>query len=148
MAEDFGFDIEAPDLRGLIQHVRDFEPRLATALRREFRRSGDDIISAQRAELGSGETRDQIAAGLRTRVTAGATRQSVGITSAGPRKGGASLAKVFERRAFRHPVFGSSAWVDQPGHPYFNKPVKDGAERMRERLELAVDDILERIARA
>jgi hypothetical protein len=148
MGEGFDFDIEAPDLRGLIQHVRDFEPRLATALRREFRQSGGEIIGAQREALGSGETRDQIAAGLRTRVTAGATRQSVSIASGGPTKGGASLAKVFERRTFRHPVFGSEAWVDQPGRPYFNKPVKDGAERMRERLDQAVDDILERIAKA
>lgn len=146
MAEGIEFDIDAPDFRTLIAQVREVEPRLATALRRELRRSGDAIIGRQRAEVGSGEVRDQIAAGLRTRITAGRTRQSVSIGSSGPRRGGASLAKVFERKRFRHPVFGTGEWADQDGHPYFNKPAQEGFDEMRERLAEAVDDMIRRIA--
>lgn len=141
-----GFDIEAPDLRSLIQDVKAFDPKMATALRRELRRSGDEIIAAQKDELGVGDLHSQIAAGLRTRITAGTTRQGISIVTNGPRSGGASLAKVFERDTFRHPVFGSGDWVDQEGTPYFNKPAQAGYERMRERIETAVDDILRSIA--
>lgn len=147
MADGIEFDIDAPDFRRLIQQVREVEPRLATALRRELRRSGDSIIARQRAELGSGDVRSQIAAGLRTRVTAGTTRQSVSIVTNGPRVGGASLAKVFERRTFRHPVFGRDEWVEQAGHPYFNQPVKEGFDDMRERLADTVDDTIRSITR-
>lgn len=146
MAEGIEFDIDAPDFRTLITQVREVEPRLATALRRELRRSGDSIISRQRAEVGSGEVRDQIAAGLRTRVTAGRTRQSVSIVSSGPRRGGASLAKVFERKTFRHPIFGTGEWVQQDGHPYFNKPAQQGFDEMRERLADVIDETIRRIA--
>lgn len=147
MAEGIEFDIDAPDFRTLIQQVREVEPRLATGMRREFRRSGDSIISRQRAELGDGETRSQIAAGLRTRITAGRTRQSISIASSGPRVGGASLAKVFERKTFRHPVFGTGEWVDQDGHPYFNKPAREGYDDMRDRLAEVVDDTIRSITR-
>lgn len=146
MADGIEFDIDAPDLRSLIQQVREVSPRLATGMRREFRRSGDSIISKQRQALGEGDVRSRIAAGLRTRVTAGATRQSVGIVSSGPRIGGASLAKVFERESFRHPVFGGSEWVDQSGYPYFNKPAREGYDEMRDRLADVVDDTIRRIA--
>lgn len=139
------FDIEAPDLRKFISDVKEVDPRLATAFRRELRRSGDEIIAAQKGELGSGDTRDLIARGLKVRVTAGTTRQGISVTTAGPRVGGASLAKVFERKKFRHPVFGTGEWADQAGFPYFNKPAQAGYDRMRKRVETAVDDILRRI---
>lgn len=145
MAEDT-FDIDAPDLRTLISRVRDFDPKMATALRKEFRAAGAEIINDQRQLLGSGDVRDQIAAKLRTRIVAGKTRQSIGITTGGPRVGGASLAKVFERETFRHPVFGTADWVDQSGFPFFNKPVRAGADRMRERLDASIDDVIRRIA--
>lgn len=141
-----GFDVEAPDLRRLFQDVKAFDPKMATALRRELRQSGDEILSAQKDELGNGDLHSQIAAGLRTRITAGTTRQGIGIVSNGPRSGGASLAKVFERKTFRHPVFSTGEWAEQSGTPYFNKPAQAGYQRMRERLDAAVDDILRRIA--
>jgi hypothetical protein len=146
MAVDDNFDIESPDLRDLISRVRDFDPKMATALRREFRNAGAEIVEAQRDALGSGDTRDEIAAKLRTKISAGKTRQGIGITTGGPRKGGASLAKVFERKSFRHPVFGTGQWAEQAGYPFFNKAVRDGADRMRERIDASIDDVIRRIA--
>lgn len=144
MVDDF--DIEAPDLRTLIARVREFDPKMATALRREFREAGQEIIAQQRDRLGSGDVRDQIAAKLRTKVVAGKTRQSIGIATGGPVVGGASLAKVFERSSFRHPVFNTGQWAEQAGYPYFNKPVREGADRMRERIDASIDDVIRRIA--
>lgn len=45
------FDIETPDLRGLLAGLKDVEPKLATNLRRELRQSGDGIIAAQKSIL-------------------------------------------------------------------------------------------------
>lgn len=131
--------VETPDLRRLLGDLKEVEPRLATALRRELRQAGDEIIGAQQQELGSGDLRDEIAAGLRTRVTAGKTRQGVAIRSTGPRKGGANMARVLQMAIIRHPVFGTDTWVDQNGHPYFFKPVTD---ELRNRMTNRVDDAL------
>ena len=51
MADEFEFDLDAPDIKGLLEHVKGFSPSLARDLRREFRRAGDEIIAAQKAEL-------------------------------------------------------------------------------------------------
>lgn len=47
----FEFDIEAPDLPGLLAHVKEFDPKLATGLRRELRATGDATIAEIRAVL-------------------------------------------------------------------------------------------------
>jgi hypothetical protein len=147
VTEGVSFDIDSPDLRSLLTALKEVEPKLATDLRRELRRSGDAIIGKQRDALGSGDTRDAIGSGLRTRVTAGKTRQSISVSSSGPKRGGANMAKLFELRRFRHPVFGSGTWVEQSGFPYFNTPARSGFDEMRERIADVVDDAIGRVAR-
>lgn len=144
---DAEFDIEAPDFRTLIARVKEFDPKMATVLRRELRQSGDGIIAAQRELLAAdGPVTEQISAGLRTRVTAGKTRQSVSVKSTGPRVAGYNLAAVFEKRVIRHPVFGdTNAWVEQPGRPYFNPPIKREYAAMRGRIADAVENTLRRM---
>lgn len=52
MGDDgFRFDIEAPDLRGLLAHVRQFDPKLATDLRRALRQAGEKSIAESRKVL-------------------------------------------------------------------------------------------------
>lgn len=48
---EFQFDIDAPDLRRFLEHVKAFDPKLATAVRRQLRESGAEIIAEQRAIL-------------------------------------------------------------------------------------------------
>lgn len=141
------FDIEAPDFRTLFARLKEVEPKMATALRRELRQSGDTIIAQQRDLLApDGPLTSQIAAGLRTRVASGATRQSVSVKSTGPRLDGYNMAAVFEKKVIRHPVFGSTTtWVEQPGRPYFNPPIRREYLQMRERIKDAVDHTLRRL---
>lgn len=188
-AGEFEFDIDAPDLRVLLDHLKAVEPKLATALRRELRASGDSIIAEQRAILngakpgsvrvarselrlivpkngrkpyfakrnvfdvgadktgGVSDLRDKIAAGLKTRVVAGASRQSVSIKTTGPRNGSYNMALVWSRSMFRHPVFGdTSKWVYQKGQPYFWSPAKKGIVQVRERIAAVVDEALARLS--
>ena len=184
MAED-QFNIDVPDLHGFLDRVRSYDTKLATAVRRQLRESGDSIIAAQRAILaekpgtvtrvgkrwrlvtsrhgapqlvlrdvyrigpsssgGVGDLRARISQGLRTRVTAGKTRQSVSIVTTGPRNDGYNMARVWQKRRFRHPVFGHG-WVWQAGNPYFYGPLKTEYADARKRIQTIVEETLERLA--
>lgn len=50
-AGGLSFDIETPDLRGLLDGLKEIDPKLATNLRRELRRSGEQIIAEQKKVL-------------------------------------------------------------------------------------------------
>ena len=184
-AGGLSFDIETPDLRGLLDGLKEIDPKLATNLRRELRKSGDQVIEEQKKILagrparvggsskklrlikpkngdrpyfafrttyqpgdtregGVSNLRDKIAAGLRTRVTTGKSRQSVEIKTTGPRNGGYNMARVWQKAQFRHPVFGdSNTWSTQFGQSYFFGPVTDELrELMRTRIEEAVEDAI------
>lgn len=180
------FDIDAPDLRSLLQALREVEPKLATAFRRELRKSGDVIIAEQRAILagskpgsinvtgkqwrvikprngapylarrnvfergearegGVSNLRDQISRGLKTRVVAGKTRQSVQIRTTGPNAGGYNMALVWQKKQFRHPVFGGSTFVYQQGQPYFFEPITRNQAAVRDNIQAAADDVIRSI---
>ncbi|MHC9046811.1 hypothetical protein ACYX8G_19675 [Microbacterium saperdae] len=185
----FEFDIEAPDLRGLLGSLKEFSPALARDLRRDLRSSGDDIIAEQRKlltgnlpgpinkqglelrwirpkngrkpylafrntyETGDGSDggvdnlRAKIRAGLKTRVTAGRVRSDVAVRSTGPRNGGSNMARVFQAKIFRHPVFGSRSWAYQQGIPYFWGPAYRGADQMREKVTGLLETAAARLAK-
>ncbi|MAP64045.1 MAG: hypothetical protein CMH34_09955 [Microbacterium sp.] len=142
---DISFDIEQPDLRGLLSSLKEINPKLVTRLRRELRQSGDEITQAQKRKLreGGGSStglRDRIAQGLKTRIVAGKTRQGIDVKTTGPKVGGYNLARIMQATTFRHPVFGSSEWVDQSGHPYFFEPATNEVrDLMRNRIEAAIE---------
>lgn len=182
-----GFDIEAPDLRGLIDRVKAADPKLATGIRRALRDSMDEIIADQRAILSGakpgsikvassslrlvtprngrkpyfakrntyelGEERDggvsdlrqQIADGLRGRVTAGKTRQAVSVKTTGPRVDGYNMARVWEKPKFRHPVYGRG-FVWQQGKPYFFDPIRKNLPATQQRIADIIDDTIKEIA--
>ena len=113
-------------------------------------RNGRKPYFAFRRKYSEGETRaggvsnlrSKIAGGLRVRTIASARRQAVEFKTSGPTSGGANMARVFERRMFRHPVFGGNgAWVPQYGQPYFFKPVtNEMRQRMADRIERSITD--------
>ena len=115
-------------------------------------RNGRKPYFAFRRRYGEGETRtggvsklrSKIAGGLKVRTIASARRQAVEFRSGGPTNGGANMARVFEKRMFRHPVFGGAAqWVPQYGQPYFFKPVTtEMRQRMADRIQQSIDDAL------
>ncbi|MEZ3156856.1 hypothetical protein AB1K56_07975 [Microbacterium sp. BWR-S6Y] len=183
MADSVSFTVEPVNLRAILAEIKEIDPKLANNLRREFRRSGDEILAAQRAALakrpprvggsstvlrmirprngrkpylalrrqyqeggtrtgGVSKLRSKIAGGLRVRTIASQRRQAVEFKTTGPRNGGANMARVYESRMFRHPVFGRPGeWAPQYGQPYFFKPVTDEMrQRMSARITSAIDD--------
>lgn len=100
-------------------------------------------------EGGVSNLRDRIAAGLSTRVTATAKREGVEIRTKGPRVGGANMARVYENKQFRHPVFGSDRYAEQFGQPYFYSSLGDEfRNRMQQRIYEAVDDAISTVERS
>jgi hypothetical protein len=187
VSEEFVFDIDSPDIRGLLAHIKQVDPKLATALRRELRDAGAEIIAGQRAILagakpgsvrksgkrlavvrpknrraylamrntfdvgadkdeGSSNLRARIAQGLRTRIITGSRRQTVMVTTSGPREGGYNLALLWEKRMIRHPVFGNrSTWVYQLGRPFFWDPIRAQYVKVEHQIADAVEAILNQI---
>lgn len=89
---------------------------------------------------GDSDLRQQISDGLRTRVITGAKREGVEVKTTGPRIGGSNMARVWQSKQFRHPVFGGEGWAVQFGHPYFFGPVTDELRtRMQDRVKKAID---------
>lgn len=48
---DADFEVRVPDLRELLADLKDFSPRLARDIRRDLRRSGEEVIASQKAIL-------------------------------------------------------------------------------------------------
>lgn len=181
------------NLRQVLGDLKEIDPRLATAVRRKLRQSGDEAIAEMRQVLAepspgivvgtrtaltkrrmdgtvaktrrvrlvevttqastSGQSRGsraQIAAGLRTRVSTGKTRQSVRLSGAG-----GPFPKSYNLRLWRHPVRFNPAtttkdqvpWVTQGGRPYFGAVIVKHATAMRSRLYEAIDEALVEISR-
>tara|TARA_Y100000114_G_C11736504_1_gene316480 strand:+ start:243 stop:812 length:570 start_codon:yes stop_codon:yes gene_type:complete len=85
--------------------------------------------------------REGIKAGLRTRVVTGKTRQGIEIKTTGPKVDGYNKAKFWNKRRFRHPVFGNrDHYVDQAGQPYFRAPAFAGRDDMLRRTEQILRD--------
>ncbi|WP_309129479.1 hypothetical protein [Microbacterium sp.] len=91
-------------------------------------------------EGGVDDLRSKIRAGLKTSVTSGKTRSSIQIKTTGPRNDGYNMAKVWQARRFRHPIFGALGWMDQQGQPYFWEPAYDGVEDMQRKVQTILDN--------
>lgn len=91
--------------------------------------------------------RENIKSGLRTRVVAGKTRSGINIRTTGPTDGGYNMARVYEQRLFRHPVFGTDEWAPQRGLPYFWGPVYKGRDEMHKRVQQRIDKAVKELAR-
>jgi hypothetical protein len=184
---DFQFDLESPDLKATLDYIKSRSPIMARNLRRELRKSGEEIIDAQKAELdkplpgnvrvsgkrlalirpkngrkayfavrniyqdqatgrgGHTGLRDNIKAGLSTRVTTGKTRNGISIRSGGPNRDGFKMAIVWQSSKFRHPVFnerGVGPYVFQKGQPYFWSPIQNRLVVVRQRVADAINDAL------
>lgn len=91
-------------------------------------------------EGGVDDLRSKIRAGLKTSVTSGKTRSSIQIKTTGPRNDGYNMAKVWQARRFRHPIFGLLGWMDQQGMPYFWGPAYDGVDDMQRKVQTILDN--------
>lgn len=152
MADDITAELDPESLRQVLAEVREFEPKLATALRKNLRVIGGEIVTAMQAEVrsapskgrGSHSTRAEIAAGLGVAVKTGKRREGVFITGSARKMapGRAAMPRAMNKNQWRHPIFGTSVWVSQRGHPYFGKSITPYEEKAAQAIEDALDEAL------
>lgn len=151
MATEVQFD--PGQFRALMAAFKAFEPKLATKVRRELRRAGDDAVadirSTVRSGPGSGKVgiRAGIAAGTKTTVATGKTKQGVKISSSSGAlpAGHKPMLRAYNKASFRHPVFKTGTWVEQSGHPYFGGVIRRHEDAMRAAVLAALSEAVREI---
>ena len=90
--------------------------------------------------------REGIKSGLKTRIVTGKTRQGIQLRTTGPvRDDGYNAAKFWQKKTFRHPVFGNrDRYVYQQGQPYFFGPVVEGRDDLLDKATKILNDAIER----
>jgi len=90
--------------------------------------------------------RESIKSGLKTRIVTGKTRQGIQMRTTGPvRDDGFNAAKFWQKKNFRHPVFGNrDTYVYQQGQPYFFGPVVEGRNDLLDKATKILNDAIER----
>lgn len=150
MAESaFRAEFDARQLAGFLKALKAFEPDLATATRRNLRRTGVETIADMRSVVGSGgPARAGISAGLKTAVATGKRSQGVKIqgTAARIADGHKPMLRLWNKSSFRHPVFGTGKWVMQSGRPYFGSTIKRHEDSMVEAIMQALEEAFEKMA--
>lgn len=132
----------APKVAGRTEEWRIITPRRDKNGRTRLPYKARRVVytEGETREGGGSNLRQQISDGLRTRVVTGASREGVEIKTTGPRIGGSNMARVWQKKQFRHPVFGGEGWAVQFGHPYFFGRVTDELRyRMQDRVQKAID---------
>lgn len=90
-----------------------------------------------------GSMRAQVKRALKNRVVAGKTRSGIQIR-AEPSIGG-KMTKTWNKKVFRHRVFGTDRFVSQFGQPYWWEPIKQGQGPARARAIRAINDTITQI---
>lgn len=106
--------------------------------RKPYLRIVNTYETGEGSEGGVDDLRSKIRAGLKTRITSTAKRSSIQIQTTGPKNDGYNMAKVWQSKRFRHPIFGLG-WMDQQGQPFFWKPAYDGTEDMQRKVQSILD---------
>jgi len=134
---------DVDQFRRLFAKSSQVEAKLKTALRRTIRQAAGVAADAVKSEVGSGNLRSKIAAGVSVKVMTG-SRAGVTIVASskamGP--GQESLVRAWTKRAgWRHPVFGRDAWTQQVGNPgFFDRPITGRREQIRAAVEKAMEE--------
>lgn len=123
------------------QDLDKFDPAITRALRKRIRNAGNIAADKVKDELrlsspaggpDSGEGRQALIAATRVSVSFGRSAAGVKITTGSSRLAAEhkGLLHVYNKKSFRHPVYGNRAvWVTQEGRPYFGSVIQKAIDR-------------------
>jgi hypothetical protein len=155
-------------LRKLVQASRTWDAvsrrEMRAGLRAAASRGADDAKSQVLGPPPGRATGPRRSTGLRTGLAAGVkvsirtgreakdgnvTGEGVRVTTTSTRLDSekAPMVKAYMARSFRHPVFGRSVYVDQPGKDWFYGPLRAGRDEYQKAIVDAVNKAAEAIAR-
>jgi hypothetical protein len=145
--------VNSRDLAETLRKAKEFNPKLATAVRRRIRNAGklvmrdvQEEIRSYPADKYSTGMRGELAESLAVRImTSVGSKQGVRIVSTGSKLPGNKkvLARAMNAATVRHPVFGRG-YMSQPGMRFFSAAVINRHKQEAiEQIRLAVDEAVE-----
>lgn len=148
--------VEIRNLGEILRDVKAFEPKLATALRRNIRNAAKAAADDAKAEVikgGASKTglRAGIARGIRVSISTGKRTNGVRITSTGAGLDASRkpMVKAYNTATFRHPTFGdTNNWQQQSGRPYFGSVIAAHKADVQRGVEQALDEAVRVIDRS
>ena len=140
------FEVNPQGFREVMKAAGEIDKVLTRELRRSIRTSAKTVMQRMQDAVRSGSykqntgMRDQIARSLRVQIAT--TTRNTGVRII---QGGAALpenkrrmGKVWEAPSLRHPIFGTSKFVSQDGHPYFFKIAGEGRQEITDEVMKAM----------
>jgi len=114
----------------VMRDIKAFDPALAKALRVKFRIVAATVVADVKRTIleptpGGADhnvgVRQGLADGTRLSILTGKRVSGVRISTSSAKLAAAhqAMAKAYNKRSFRHPVFGRDTWVSEGGRPYF-----------------------------
>jgi len=144
--------IDPKDWHRFAEQCRAYDKALYTATRKRIRNAGDTAKErvqealAESPPSGGGSSvgsRAALIAGTKTSLSFASRSAGVKITTSGRGlpAGHAGFEKVYNKSSFRHPVYGSNAWVTQSGRPYFGAVIQKALNKeILDEIQAAIDD--------
>lgn len=135
---------DVDDFARLLSRTSVVDAKLRTGLRRNIRNVAKTVASDVKNEvlkppLRAGRNprhtglRQGIAAGVGVSILTGNSRAGVQITSRG------FLARAYDKpQGWRHPTYGTDAWVTQRGRPYFRDRIPAHRDEMAKAVQAAL----------
>ncbi len=167
------FRVDAHEFSRLMREVKDFDAKLATAIRKELRTEGKRVAAKVADEVRTGpppNDNPRVTAGTRRKIADGV---GVAIGTSMGKKGGSvrivasgkalppnrrRMVKLWEReKGWRHPVYqrdgggalraNADVWVQQMGRPYFNPTIRGESDALRDAVVRAMKQAADALAR-
>lgn len=161
---DLSIRIDGPGFSTLLKSLKEADAEASKRVRRAIRASAKDAVAdvrkavlepaphrARRRKTYDVGVRQGIAAGIGIRISTASKGGSVRIVAA-PSKmpaGHAPMLKAYNKKSFRHPVYGDTAhWVNQSGRPFFGAVIYQHRLEIENAVTKAVQEALSILHRA
>jgi hypothetical protein len=154
-------ELDPKDFKRFMAEIKDFDPALARALRKNLRKIGGEMADKMKTEVkqpppqqggglrrkrdggkarGAHNSRQETAAGIGVAVATAKKRQGVFVTGSAKKLDADRKAfpRAYNKKSWRRRVFGTNTWVKQNGNPYFGKSIGAVEPRIPTAIEAAL----------
>jgi hypothetical protein len=147
--------VDTSQWQQMIRDLKQFDPKLATALRKRLRNSGNWAVDRIRKNLelpspdggpDTGDMRALLSAATKVTLSFSAKNAGVKVTTSGAQvpKDRRGILKAYNLKEFRHPVFGDKeTWIAQRGRPYFVQAFDAELQKLtRQEINAALEEAI------
>lgn len=133
------FNVDAPDLRQLYTDLKAADGNLQILLRRAIKEAAQSVADA--AKAGSSWSK-RIPDAVKLKVSFSARSTGVSVEVDGKKAPHARpIDHAGKSGTFRHRVFGTDTWVEQPARPFFASAVDAKDPEIERRILKVADDL-------